>query len=78
MISLTSTQFNPFSYITKISAPKKIIFLLDTNQVSTFNGHSLKPVPPLEYDHLLAHMWDMDPDSLVTVLPTDVNMYGKG
>ncbi len=39
MIGLTNTQFNPSSYITKISEPKKVIFLPDTNQVSTINGY---------------------------------------
>lgn len=46
MIGTTSTQFNPASFITKISEPKKVNFLLDTNHVSTINRYfpSLSPL----------------------------------
>lgn len=59
MISLTSTQFNPSIFIIKMLEHKKIIFLPNTNQVSTLNGHSPVPIPPPKYEHLLRHMWDM-------------------
>lgn len=78
MIGITNTQFNPSSYITKISELKKIIFLHNTNQVSTLNEYSSKPVPPPKYDYLLTHMWDMALDNPVTVLSPDINMYREG
>lgn len=46
MIGTTIIQFNPASFITKISKPKKVIFLPDNNQVSTMNRYYLEPIPP--------------------------------
>lgn len=53
MIGITSTQFNPTSYITKISKPKKVIFFPDTDHMSTINGYSPELIPPPKYKHLL-------------------------
>lgn len=78
MIGTTSTQFNLASYITKVSEPKKVIFLPDTNHVSTIDGYVPEPIPPPEYKHLLTNMWDMAPDSPITVLPPDINIYREG
>lgn len=69
MIGTTSIQFNPTSYITKALELKKIIFLPYINHVSTIGGYAPKPIPPPEYEHLLTHMWDMAPESLISVLP---------
>lgn len=78
MIGLTSTQFDPASNITKISKPKKVIFLPDFNQVSTINGYYLEPIASPEHEHLFAHMWETTPDSTVIVLPPDINIFGEG
>ena len=78
MISTTSIQFNPASYITKASEPKKVIFLPNINHVYTIGRHAPEPIPPLEYEHLLAHLWDMAPESPISVFPPDINVYGEG
>lgn len=76
MIGITGIQFNPASYITKASEPKKVIFLPDINHISTIGRHAPKPVPPPEYEHLLTHMWNMALESSISVLPPDINIYG--
>lgn len=78
MTCLANTQFNPSSSITKILEPKKVIFLPDSNHVSTINVYFPKPIPPLEHEHLLTRMWDMALESPITVLPPCVNMYEEG
>lgn len=77
MVSLSSTQFNPASFITKVLKPKKVIFFSNINHVSTINGYYPEPIHPPEYEHLLSNMWDTAPDSPVTVLPHDINIYGE-
>lgn len=37
--------------------------------MSTLDGHSPEPIPPLEYEHLLTHMWEMALDNPIIVLP---------
>lgn len=78
MIGTTGIQFNLANYITKASEPKKVIFLPDINHISTIGRHAPKPVPTLEYEHLLAHMWDMAPKIPISILPTDINIYREG
>lgn len=78
MIGFPNSQFKPSSYITKILEPKKVIFLLDINQVSTINEHFPEPIPPHKYEHLLSYMWGVAPCSPVIVLPPDVNIYWEG
>lgn len=78
MIGTTNTQFNPANYITKILEPKKVIFLPDTNYVSTIKGYLLEPIPPPEYEHLLTNIWDTTPDNPIIVLSPDINIYEEG